>query len=145
MAICGFTRPLFRTAWYFLELLTGSTSEEARTALLARLRKGTLQVLFGTHALLEDDVAFVRCSFVCIDEQQRFGVDQRERLIAKAPGADVLSMTATPIPRSYALTLYGDMTLSYLKQAPSKQKGRTTKSMSLFRGGYCLRCPEGLH
>ena len=109
------------------ELLTGSTSEEARTALLARLRKGTLQVLFGTHALLEDDVAFARCSFVCIDEQQRFGVDQRERLIAKAPGADVLSMTATPIPRSYALTLYGDMTLSYLKQAPSKQKGRTTK------------------
>ena len=91
------------------------------------MRKGTLQVLFGTHALLEDDVAFARCSFVCIDEQQRFGVDQRERLIAKAPGADVLSMTATPIPRSYALTLYGDMTLSYLKQAPSKQKGRTTK------------------
>ena len=109
------------------EILSGSTSDESRSDILNRAKEGSLQVLFGTHALLEDDVVFARCSFVCIDEQQRFGVDQRERLIAKAPGADVLSMTATPIPRSYALTLYGDMTLSYLKQAPAKQKGRTTK------------------
>ena len=119
--------PYLEQLGFSWDILSGSTSKEARREILNRTQTGSLQVLFGTHALLEDDVLFARCSFVCIDEQQRFGVDQREALIAKAPGADVLSMTATPIPRSYALTLYGDMTLSYLKQAPAKQKGRTTK------------------
>ncbi len=119
--------PYLEQLGFSWDILSSSTSKEARTEMLNRAQTGSLQVLFGTHALLEDDVLFARCSFVCIDEQQRFGVEQREKLIAKAPGADVLSMSATPIPRSYALTLYGDITLSYLKQAPAKQKGRTTK------------------
>ena len=67
-----------------------------------------------------------RASLVCIDEQQRFGVEQRDALISKAPGCDVLSMTATPIPRSLALARYGGMTLGYLRQAPGTQAGRTT-------------------
>lgn len=74
-----------------------------------------------------EDVVANRCSLVCIDEQQRFGVEQRQALAAKAPGCDVLSLTATPIPRSLALALYGGLTLSYLHRAPSAQRGRTTK------------------
>lgn len=108
-------------------LLTGATSSSQRETLLADFASGAIQVLFGTHALFEPDVQPQRCSLVCIDEQQRFGVEQREALVAKAPGADVLSMTATPIPRSLALALYGGLTLSYLHKAPANQGGRTTK------------------
>lgn len=108
------------------DVLTGSTSTFDRANMLERFASGELQVLFGTHALLEKDVRPCKCSLVCIDEQQRFGVDQRTALIAKAPGADVLSMTATPIPRSLALALYGGLSLSYLHAAPSEQGGRTT-------------------
>ncbi len=119
--------PLLDAAHVTWGVLTGSTSADEREKLLASYAEGALTVLFGTHALLEDAVRPARCSLVVIDEQQRFGVEQREGLIAKAPGADVLSMTATPIPRSLALTLYGGMTLSYLRQAPARQGGRTTR------------------
>ena len=111
-------------AW---SVLTGSTSPEQRGLIVDGFRSGTIQVLFGTHALLSEDVVPDRCSLVCIDEQQRFGVEQRRALVAKSPGCDVLSLTATPIPRSLALALYGGLTLSYLHQAPSQQEGRTTK------------------
>ncbi len=118
--------PYLEYKGYSWDILSGSTDEEARQNIIERMRTGALDVLFGTHALLEDDVEFMQCSFICFDEQQRFGVDQRQTLIDKAPGADVLSMTATPIPRSYALTLYGDMTFSYLKQSPSRKQERKT-------------------
>ena len=118
--------PYLEYKGYSWDILSGSTDEEARQNIIERLRTGALDVLFGTHALLEDDVEFMQCSFICFDEQQRFGVDQRQTLIDKAPGADVLSMTATPIPRSYALTLYGDMTFSCLKQSPSRKQERKT-------------------
>lgn len=108
-------------------LLTGSTPPSERARIVEDFASGSLQVLFGTHALLEGDVAPKACSLVCIDEQQRFGVEQRDALVAKAPGADVLSMTATPIPRSLALARYGGMTLSYLRQAPARQGGRVTE------------------
>lgn len=108
-------------------LLTGSTPQAERARIVEDFASGALSVLFGTHALLEGDVVPKACSLVCIDEQQRFGVEQRDALVAKAPGADVLSMTATPIPRSLALARYGGMTLSYLRQAPAKQGGRTTE------------------
>ena len=107
-------------------VLTGSTSSEKRDEIKRRFTAGDIQVLFGTHALLEDDVIPAHCSLVCIDEQQRFGVEQRQTLIDKAPGADILSMTATPIPRSLALALYGGLSLSYLHIAPAKQGGRRT-------------------
>lgn len=107
-------------------ILTGSTPSSQRNELLCELSEGRLQVLFGAHALLENEVRVARCSLVCIDEQQRFGVEQRQALIDKAPGADILSMTATPIPRSLALALYGGLSLSYLHAAPAKQGGRST-------------------
>ncbi len=108
-------------------ILTGSTSSDQRSHAIEGFASGTVQVLLGTHALLGEDVVANRCSLVCIDEQQRFGVEQRQALAAKAPGCDVLSLTATPIPRSLALALYGGLTLSYLHRAPSAQRGRTTK------------------
>lgn len=88
-------------------VLTSSTAPSERESLCARLSSGDLSVLFGTHALLENDVVPACASLVCIDEQQRFGVEQRDALIAKAPGCDVLSMTATPIPRSRPRALRG--------------------------------------
>ncbi|MEF2560367.1 MAG: ATP-dependent DNA helicase RecG [Eggerthellaceae bacterium] len=108
-------------------IMTGSTPASDRADVLARFSVGDISVLMGTHALLENDVVAQRASLVCIDEQQRFGVEQRDALIAKAPGADILSMTATPIPRSLALALYGGLTLSYLHHAPALQGGRSTK------------------
>ncbi len=108
-------------------ILTASTSPEERKRIFRETRDGSLQVLFGTHALLNDELAFASCSFVCIDEQQRFGVAQRQELIAKASGADILSLTATPIPRSLALALYGNLTLSYLHTRPHAITERHTK------------------
>lgn len=118
--------PLFDQAGISWAVLTGSTPAPERAEMLVRFAAGEITVLFGTHALFEDDVQPKECSLICIDEQQRFGVDQRKRLVDKAPGADLLSMTATPIPRSLALTLYGGLSLSCLKAAPAKQGGRTT-------------------
>lgn len=105
----------------------GQTPREEKEAVIAHFARGDIKVLFGTHALFQDDVVAQDCSLVCIDEQQRFGVEQRQALIAKAPGADILSMTATPIPRSLALARYGGLSLSYLHQPPAKQGGRSTK------------------
>lgn len=118
--------PLFDQMGVSWGILTGSTPSSQRNELLCELSEGRLQVLFGTHALLEKEVRVACCSLVCIDEQQRFGVEQRQALIDKAPGADILSMTATPIPRSLALALYGGLSLSYLHAAPAKQGGRST-------------------
>lgn len=105
----------------------GQTPREEKEAAIAHFAHGDIKVLFGTHALLQDNVVAQDCSLVCIDEQQRFGVEQRQALIAKAPGADILSMTATPIPRSLALARYGGLSLSYLHRPPSRQGGRSTK------------------
>lgn len=118
--------PLFDQVGICWDVLTGSTSVAKRNEIREKLSSGQLQVLFGTHALLEKEVVPARCSLICIDEQQRFGVEQRQALIDKAPGADILSMTATPIPRSLALALYGGLSLSYLHTAPARQGGRTT-------------------
>lgn len=107
--------------------IMGQTPREEKESAIAQFACGDIKVLFGTHALLQDDVVTCDCSLVCIDEQQRFGVEQRQALIAKAPGADILSMTATPIPRSLALARYGGLSLSYLHRPPAKQGGRTTK------------------
>ncbi|MDR2672916.1 MAG: ATP-dependent DNA helicase RecG [Coriobacteriales bacterium] len=98
--------------------LTSATSAPERMRIRTGLSTGDIQVVFGTHALLEDNVCFKRLSLVVIDEQQRFGVDQRRRLVAKSAGCDTLSMTATPIPRSLALVAYGDVQTSYLDSRP---------------------------
>jgi ATP-dependent DNA helicase RecG len=121
--------PLLEHAGISWALLTGSTAAADRAQTVQRLAQGTLTVLFGTHALLSDDVAPARCSVVIIDEQQRFGVDQRRMLAQKGQAADVLSLTATPIPRTLALALYGNMTLSYIRHRP---RGRTATTTRLF-------------
>lgn len=119
--------PLLDAAGVSWGLLAGSTGAQERALLLEKLSGGQLAVLFGTHALLEPDVAPANCTLVVIDEQQRFGTEQRAALIAKGRGsADVLSLTATPIPRSLALALYGDMSLSYIHARPRATGGTTT-------------------
>lgn len=127
--------PLLDKSHVRWELLTGSTDADDRARIVQRLASGDIDVLFGTHALLEKDVKPAACSLVVIDEQQRFGVGQREALFAKGPSADRLSMTATPIPRSLALALYGDMTLSYLHERPAGHAGTETKVYSRTRRG----------
>ncbi|WP_080797691.1 ATP-dependent DNA helicase RecG [Arabiibacter massiliensis] len=118
--------PLFDAAGVTWEVLTGSTSAIEREAILERFAAGTVDVLIGTHALLEDDVRPRRLSLVVIDEQQRFGVEQRARLLAKGDAPDALYLTATPIPRTLALALYGSLTLSYLKRRPHDVARRAT-------------------
>ena len=127
--------PLLDAAGVRWALLTGSTSASEKETICARLAAGELSVLFGTHALLEADVVPACCSVVVIDEQQRFGVDQRATLVAKGPATDVLSLTATPIPRSLALALYGDMTLSYIHQRPQNRAETVTKVYSYAQRG----------
>ena len=100
-------------------LLTGSASSGAgRQTLLAALRRREVDLLVGTQALLQEDVAFAALGLVIVDEQHRFGVAQRRRLRERNPAADLLLMTATPIPRSLALTVYGDLELSVIRQLP---------------------------
>ena len=118
--------PLFDAAGVRWGVLTGSTSAAERKDILERLVSGRIDVLIGTHALLEDDVAPRALSLVVVDEQQRFGVDQRKRLLEKGESPDALYLTATPIPRTLALALYGNLSLSYLRQRPNKGASRTT-------------------
>jgi ATP-dependent DNA helicase RecG len=99
-------------------LLTGSTPAPRRRGLLEDLVNGQLQLLVGTHALLEDPVQFDRLGLVVVDEQHRFGVRQRNRLLAKGLQPHLLTMTATPIPRTLALSLHGDLDVSQIDALP---------------------------
>lgn len=104
-------------------LLTGSTPKKKRTEILAGLKNGDIPFLIGTHALIEDDVAFQQLGLVVIDEQHRFGVAQRAKLSSKASlPPHVLVMTATPIPRTLAMTVYGDLDVSVINQLPGGRK-----------------------
>lgn len=104
-------------------LLTGSTPKTERIQLHSALLDGSLNILIGTHALLEDTVQFKNLGFVVIDEQQRFGVAQRARLWEKNPQPPhILVMTATPIPRTLAMTVYGDLDVSIIDEMPPGRK-----------------------
>ncbi len=100
------------------ELLLGRLTVVEKAAVRKRLAAGQARLAIGTHALLQDSTAFRRLGLVVIDEQHRFGVEQRAALIGKGPAPDVLLLTATPIPRSLALTLYGDLDVSTLREKP---------------------------
>lgn len=102
-----------------VRLLVGDTPESEKAEIRAGLADGTIQVVVGTHALIEDPVQFKDLQFVVIDEQHRFGVEQRAALRNKGTTPHLLVMTATPIPRSLALTLYGDLDLSVMDEMPA--------------------------
>ena len=106
-----------------VEILTGSTPKKARRGLHERLESGQLNILVGTHALIEDVVQFQNLGLVVIDEQHRFGVEQRARLWRKnVIPPHILVMTATPIPRTLAMTLYGDLDISVIDELPAGRK-----------------------
>ncbi len=105
-----------------IALLTGATPQRERRALLEALAEGRIKILVGTHALIEEPVQFADLQLAVIDEQHRFGVRQRAALRAKGNNPHVLVMTATPIPRSLALTLYGDLDLTVLDEMPPGRK-----------------------
>jgi ATP-dependent DNA helicase RecG len=99
-------------------VLTGSTPAKAREEILRGLLEGSIDIVFGTHALLYDEVSFRNLTFAIIDEQHRFGTEQRQALMKKGTFPDVLLMTATPIPRTLALTVFGDLDMSVIKGRP---------------------------
>jgi ATP-dependent DNA helicase RecG len=103
-------------------LLTASTAKDKRERMIAELKNGKLSVLIGTHAMLQEDVLFNSLALIIIDEQHKFGVHQRCRLLERNPRPHQLVMTATPIPRTLALTVFGDMSTSTLKELPKGRK-----------------------
>lgn len=101
-----------------VELLTGSVTKKQKEGILQRARDGEIDILIGTHALIEDNVEFKNIGLVITDEQHRFGVRQRGKLSSKGTSPDILVMTATPIPRTLALILYGDLDISIIDELP---------------------------
>lgn len=118
-----------------IALLTGSTPRAQRTSLLALLGAGEIDLLVGTHALLVGDVEFASLALVIVDEQHRFGVEQRGALRAKGEAPHLLVMTATPIPRSLALTAFGELDVSIIDELPP---GRVAPTTQVFAGGRSL-------
>lgn len=104
------------------ELLTSSVKGKKRRILLEQLQKGEIHVLIGTHALIQDEVHFYKLGLVITDEQHRFGVEQRKILREKGENPDVLFMTATPIPRTLAITVFGEMDVSVIDEMPAGRK-----------------------
>jgi ATP-dependent DNA helicase RecG len=112
------------------ELLTSSTKNSKKKGILERLKTGNVDILVGTHALIWEDIEFKNLSFSVIDEQHRFGVEQRLMLVNKSKSMDILTMTATPIPRTLALTLYSGMDLSVITAKPVDRKNVITTLVS---------------
>ena len=102
-------------------LLTGSTNKRSKTQIYDKLKNGEIDMIVGTHALIQDDVEYNNLGLVITDEQHRFGVNQRANLQNKGVKPDILYMSATPIPRTYALTIYGDMDVSTIKERPKNR------------------------
>ena len=126
-------RPLAEDAGVVLEILTGRDKGAERAAKLKALAAGGIQILVGTHAVFQKDVDFHDLRLAIVDEQHRFGVAQRMELGAKGEQADVLVMTATPIPRSLSLAQYGDMDVSVLDEKPAGRKPVKTALISAGR------------
>ena len=122
-----------------VDILTSSVSKSERNYLLKRLREGKCDILVGTHSILYNEVLFKNLSYAIVDEQQRFGVAQRNKLLSKGENVDYLLMTATPIPQSLALTLFGELDLSTIKSMPVGRKGVLTKYKELYERDHCYR------
>ena len=113
-----YAKQLYTKLDYQIDLLKSGLRKKERAYLLEQLRKGKSQILIGTHALLQSDVEFKNLGLVIIDEQHRFGVLQRFNLMRKGTYPDTLVMTATPIPRTLSMTLYGDLDVSVIDEMP---------------------------
>jgi len=120
---------LFAKLGYTVALLTGSFTSREKSQLKKLLAQGLIQIAIGTHALIEKDVEFHRLGLAIIDEQHRFGVMQRLGMVRKGVAPDVLVMTATPIPRTLSLTLYGDLDVSILDELPPGRRPIVTKQV----------------
>ncbi len=123
-------KPLLEAAGVRFVTLTGRDKGKTRETLLAQIRNGAAQIVIGTHAIFQESVAFADLGLAVIDEQHKFGVQQRLQLSAKNKGVDMLVMTATPIPRTLALTGYGDMEISLLDEKPPGRKAVDTRLIS---------------
>ena len=110
-----------------VELLTSSTKKKDRENIIKKLKNNELDCIIGTHSIINEEIEFNNLGLVITDEQHRFGVNQRKNLQNKGESVDVLYMSATPIPRTYALTIYGDMDISEIKTKPSGRKEVITK------------------
>ena len=121
-----------------MKLLTGSTKTAKRSCIQAQLETGELPLLVGTHALIQDQVNFNKLGLVVIDEQHRFGVQQRMRLQQLGKQPHVLMMTATPIPRTLALTLHGDLDVSQIDELPPGRSPIRTKVLTKSTSAYDL-------
>jgi ATP-dependent DNA helicase RecG len=113
-----------------IRLLLGSTPESEKVEIREGLSQGVIQVVVGTHALIEDPIQFAKLGLVIIDEQHRFGVNQRAMLRSKGENPNLLVMTATPIPRSLALTIYGDLDLTVIDEMPPGRKPIETRVLT---------------
>jgi ATP-dependent DNA helicase RecG len=123
-------KSLFQKMGYVVALLTGSATAREKTQLKKLMSAGLVHIGIGTHALLEEDVEWKKLGLAIVDEQHRFGVMQRLRLASKGQHPDVLVMTATPIPRTLALTIYGDLDISVIDEMPPGRKPITTKHVT---------------
>ncbi len=115
-------KALFKDVDVNIELLIGSISKKDKAVIYKDLKEGKTNIIIGTHALIQDEVEYANLGLVVTDEQHRFGVNQRSNLKNKGITPDVLYMSATPIPRTYALTIYGDMDVSIIKEMPKGRK-----------------------
>ena len=125
--------PIAQAAGMRLELFVGAEKASERRRLLADLAAGAIDIAVGTHALFQPDVTFRDLGLAVIDEQHRFGVQQRLALLAKGEGVDLLSMTATPIPRTLLLAFFGDMDVSDLREKPAGRLPIATRAIPLDR------------
>ncbi|MGA2596019.1 MAG: DEAD/DEAH box helicase, partial [Bryobacteraceae bacterium] len=123
-------KKLFQKLGYVVVLLTGSNTKHEKMQLKKLLASGYAQIAIGTHALLEEDVELQRLGLAIVDEQHRFGVLQRLKLFEKGRHPDVLVMTATPIPRTLALTIYGDLDVAVIDELPPGRKPIVTKHVT---------------
>ena len=121
---------LFQKMGYVCVLLTGSATAREKTQLKRLLAEGLVHIGIGTHALIEEDVEWKKLGLAIVDEQHRFGVMQRLRLVSKAKHPDVLVMTATPIPRTLALTIYGDLDISVIDELPPGRRPIETRNVT---------------
>src|SRR4030088_1657500 len=127
------TAPLAERAGLRVAILTGREKGKERRELLARLAAGEIDLLVGTHALIQDDVIFKALALAVVDEQHRFGVRERLALTAKGEAVDVLVLSATPIPRTLVLTYFGDMDISELREKPAGRQPIDTRAVASGR------------